>query len=443
MTSINSDFEIPGPVAQSVVQRDRRVVMPCAGRAYPFVLDRGLGCEVWDVDGNRFLDMTAGIAVLAAGHSHPRIVRAIQQQVERFTHLAGTDFYSESMVRLCETLAATFPPPWQWQIFLCNSGTESIEGAIKLARHASRRHAIISFFGAFHGRSYGSMSATTSHSRQRDGHYPLLPGLYHAFFADPYRPPFGVAPGEVTSACLRYIEHVIFGRLVPPDEVAAILIEPIQGEGGYIVPAPGFLRGLREICDRHGILLVFDEVQCGVARTGRMWAYEHEEVIPDIVTSAKGLGGGLPIGAIVAKAGIAERWSAGSHGSTYSGNGIVCAAALEVLALAREELIDNAHVVGALLRSELERLQEKYPEIGAVRGRGLMIGVDLVKSRPSAVPDRVLAHEVVLHAFRRGMLLLTCGESTVRFCPPLILTTQQAYEAVERFELALRLARES
>ena len=448
MPAFSEAAEIPGPKAQALVERDGKVFAPCAGRVYPFVIERGEGCYVWDVDGNRYLDMNAGIAVVAAGHSHPRLVRAIQQQVTKFVHMAGTDFYNEPMIRLGEKLVSMMPvttpagqpPQREWQVFLTNSGTEAVEASIKLARYVTGRQGIVAFFGAFHGRSYGSLSLTASKPVQRRGYYPLVPGTFHAFFANPYRRPFDVDPERVTQVCLDYIEHTLFHTIAPPRDVAAIILEPIQGEGGYVVPSPGFLKGLREICDQYGIMLILDEVQSGVGRTGKMWAFEHEGIVPDIVASAKGLGGGMPIGAMIARKELTMLWEPGAHGNTYGGNALACVSASEVLGLVEEELADNAVRVGDYLRQGLEELQGRYEQIGDVRGRGLMLGAEFVKDRASREPARALAHNVMEEAFKRGLLLLTCGASTIRFCPPLVLTEAQVDEGLTIFEAALRAA---
>jgi 4-aminobutyrate aminotransferase len=438
----------PGPRARALIERDNAVFAPCAGRVYPFVVERGEGCYVWDVDGNRYLDLNAGIAVVAAGHSNPRIVRAVQEQAARLIHMAGTDFYNEPMIKLGEKLVSLMPstaPAGEparrdWQLFLTNSGTESVEAAIKLARYVTGRQGIIAFFGAFHGRSYGSLSLTASKPAQRRGYYPLVPGTFHGFYANPYRPPFDIDSERVSQVCLNYIEQTLFHTIAPPRDVAAIIIEPIQGEGGYVVPAPGFLKGLRHICDQYGILLIADEVQSGAGRTGRIWACDHEGVVPDIVASAKGLGGGMPIGAMIARRHLTEGWQPGSHGNTYGGNALACAAAYEVLSLVEEELAANAARVGAYLKEGLEELQGRYKQIGDVRGRGLMVGVEFVKDRASKEPAKALASAVMEGSFRRGALLLTCGASTVRFCPPLTLTTAQVDEGLTIFEAALRAA---
>jgi len=444
--SIADSAAIPGPQARALVKRDSVVYAPCAGRVYPFVIERGEGCYVWDVDGNRYLDLNPGIAVVSAGHSHPRMVRAIQEQATKFIHMAGTDFYNEPMIRLGEKLVSLMPntapndqpPQRDWQLFLTNSGTEAVEASIKLARYVTGRQGIVAFFGAFHGRSYGSLSLTASKPVQRRGYYPLVPGTFHAFYANPYRPPFGVEPERVTQACLDYIEQTLFHTIAPPRDVAAIIVEPIQGEGGYVVPAPGFMRGLRQICDQYGILLIADEVQSGTGRTGKMWAFEHDGIVPDIVASAKGLGGGMPIGAMIARTQLTEQWEPGSHGSTYGGNALACTAAYEVLSLVESELAANAARVGDYLRQGLEELQGRYEQLGDVRGRGLMLGVEFIKSRATREPARALAHDVMEEAFKRGLLLLTCGASTMRFCPPLVLTEAQVDEGLTIFEAALR-----
>ena len=429
---------IPGPRAQALVARDEAVFTPAMGRVYPFAMEHGEGCYVWDVDGNRYLDVNAGIAVVALGHSHPRMVKAIQDQAAKFIHMAGTDFYNEQMVRLGEQLVASMPSSHRWQTFLCNSGTEAIEASLKLARYATGRQGIIAFFGAFHGRSYGSLSLTASKAVQRCGMKPLMPGVFHAFYGNPYRTPLGVPTERAAEAALDYIEHTLLYTIAPPRDVAAIVVEPIQGEGGYIVPAPGFMQGLRRICDEHGILLVCDEVQSGIGRTGKMWAFEHEGVIPDIVASAKGLGGGVPIGAMIARHELMSKWESGAHGSTYAGNALTCAAANVVLEEVQNGLMENAARVGDYLMQGLEELQGRYPQIGDVRGRGLMVGVDFVLDRETHKPDRKLANDLMEECFRRGLLILTCGASTVRFCPPLVITEAQIDEALTIFEQALQ-----
>jgi 4-aminobutyrate aminotransferase len=458
MASSNPTTVIPGPKATDLVERDRAVYTPAMGRVYPFVIERGEGCYVWDVDGNRYLDMNAGIAVVAAGHSHPRMVKAIQEQAGKFIHMAGTDFYSEPMVKFGEKLVSLMPKSHQWGVFPCNSGTEAIEASIKLARYVTGRPVILGFFGAFHGRSYGSMSLTASKATQRRGYGSMAPSTFHAFYANPYRPPLGVSAERTAEACLEYIEKTLFTTIAPPTDIAAIVVEPIQGEGGYVVPPTGFLCGLRRICDEHGILLICDEVQSGVGRTGKMWAFEHEcaevgskadgscatcgktpkGVVPDIIAAAKGLGGGMPIGAMIARKELTDRWGAGAHGSTYAGHALACAAAYEVLSLVEEELAENAANVGSYLKQGLEELAGRYDVIGEVRGRGLMVGVEFVENRDTKVPAKQLADQLMEECFRRGLLVLTCGASTIRFCPPLTLTEAQVNEGLTIFEEALQ-----
>ena len=424
----------PGPQAQEIVRRDTQVLAPVSGRVYPFVIDRGVGCEVWDVDGNRYLDFNAGIAVVATGHSHPRVVKAVQEQAAKFIHMAGTDFYNEPQVKLGERLISTMPAGHDWRVFLGNSGTEAVEASIKLARYATGRQGIIAFFGAFHGRSYGSLSLTASKVRQRAGYFPLLPGVAHAYYPNPYRPPLGSDPAKVVDTCLDYIERTLFETVMPPSEVAAIVAETIQGEGGYLVPPADWFPRLRALCDRYGILLILDEVQSGIGRTGKMWAFEHFGIVPDIVASAKGLGSGMPIGACIARKELTDNWLPGAHGNTYGGNALAAVAAYETLGLVQDELMDNARRVGAYLRQELQGIADRANNIGMVRGEGLMVGVEFVQDKTSKAPDPEGAEQVMVEAFRRGLLLLTCGKSTIRFCPPLVLTREQVDEGLAIFE---------
>jgi len=410
----------PGPKAQEVVRRDEAWTSSCYIKEYPLVVARGRGPVVEDVDGNRFLDFMAGIAVCSTGYSHPTVVAAIKDAADRFLHICGSDFYYESMAALCERLARLAPGPSRKRVFLTNSGTEATEGAIKLARYATRRTAIIAFRGAFHGRSTGAVSLTSSKARQHAGFGPLLPDVHHVPFAYRYRCQWCADKGECTRGCIDVIEQDLFARHLDPHDVAAIFVEPVQGEGGYVVPPPGWLRDLRALCDRYGILLVADEVQCGVGRTGRMWACEHEGVEPDILLTAKGLGSGMPIGAIVAKESVST-WESGSHGSTYGGNPVCCAAALATLDLVEGGLMANAATMGERLLAGLRRLQEKHRCIGEVRGLGLMIGVEFVKDRGTREPAPELLHDLVLAAFRRGLLLLGAGKSTLRLAPPLVV----------------------
>jgi 4-aminobutyrate aminotransferase len=404
----------PGPKARAVVARDEAWTSACYIKEYPLVVQRGRGAMIEDVDGNRYLDFMAGIAVASTGYSHPAVVAAVKEAAERFLHICGSDFYYEGMAALCERLAKVAPGPSKKRVFLTNSGTEAVEGAIKLARNSTRRPALIAFEGAFHGRSYGAMSLTASKSRQRGGFHPLLPDVYHVPYPSPYRD-----GRDALARTLTALDDLLARRLDPRD-VAAIFVEPIQGEGGYIVPPAGFLRALRELCDRHGILLVFDEVQCGVGRTGRMYACEHEGVEPDVLLTAKGLGSGMPIGAIISKEAV-TRWERGSHGSTFGGNPVCCAAALATLDAVESGLTENAARMGERLLTGLRRLAERYESIGDVRGVGLMIGVEFVKDRATKEPAGELVHELVQRAFERGVLLLGAGRSTLRLAPPLVV----------------------
>ena len=393
----------PGPNARAVIDRDVAAASTSYIKEYPLVVAHGRGAMIEDVDGNRYLDFMAGIAVAATGHAHPKVVAAIQEAASRFLHICGTDFYYEDMTALCERLARVAPGPSKKRVFLTNSGAEAVEGAIKLARNSTRRPALIAFDGAFHGRTYGAMSLTSSKVTQRAGFGPMLPEVYHV----PY--------GNVRS-----IETELFARRVHPNDVAAIFVEPIQGEGGYVVPPRGFLTALRELCDRHGILLVIDEIQSGIGRTGKMFACEHEGVEPDVLLTAKGLGSGMPIGAIIARDDV-MKWTQGAHGSTFGGNPVCCAAALATLDLVEDGLTTNARVMGERLLTGLHRLAERHETIGDVRGVGLMIGVEFVKDGATREPASELVHEMVQRAFRRGLLLLGAGKSALRLAPPLVI----------------------
>ena len=424
----------PGPKARALIERDKGVASTSYIKEYPLVVARGEGAMVEDVDGNRFLDFMAGIAVTSTGHAHPQVVAAIKEAASKFLHICGTDFYYESMTALCERLARLAPGPSKKRVFLTNSGTEAVEGAIKLARNATRRTALIAFDGAFHGRTYGSMSLTSSRSTQRGGFEPMLPGVYHVPYANRYRCQHcgGRNPQPAcTLDCVRSIETELFARRLDPRDVAAIFVEPVQGEGGYVVPPPGFLGALRELCDRHGILLVFDEVQSGIGRTGRMFACEHEDegVEPDVLLTAKGLGSGMPIGAIIAKESV-MKWDRGAHGSTFGGNPVCCAAALATLDLVEGELTANARVMGKRLLEAMQHLAERHTVIGDVRGLGLMVGVEFVKDRKSREPAREIVEELVQRAFKRGLLILGAGRSSLRLAPPLIIDEYDVDTAV-------------
>jgi 4-aminobutyrate aminotransferase len=428
--------ELPGPKAKALLERDRLVVSPAFSRPYPFVMERGRGAEVWDVDGNRFLDFTSGIAVTATGHAHPRVVRAIKTAADRFIHISS-DYYHELLVRLGERLNELAPFVEPGMTFFTNSGTESVEGALKLARFATGRPRFIGFTGGFHGRSMGSLAFTASKVVQQEGFFPTMPGVVHVPYPNPYRPIF--LGDDQGLAVHDYIEHVLFKTNVPPQEVAAILLEPIQGEGGYIVPPDSFLPALRQLCDRHGIMLILDEVQSGIGRTGKMFAVEHWNVQPDIVAVAKGLGSGMPIGAVVARKSVMEQWFPGAHGNTYGGNPLACAAALATLELVENEYLENARQLGRYLLERLWDLQSRHDVIGDVRGKGLMIGLELVEDRQSKKPAAGFVNAVVLEAFHQGLLLLSCGQSTLRLMPPLVLERALADEALEILELSFNI----
>lgn len=436
MTCPELKTPLPGPKARAIIERDAKHVSPSYTRAYPFVMARGEGAVVEDVDGNRFLDCAAGIAVTSTGHSHPEVVKAITDQAQKFLHMSGTDFYYEPQVRLAEELDAMVPIDGDVRSFFGNSGAEAVEAAIKLARHSTRRQNFIAFLGAFHGRTMGSVSLTASKAIQRRGFGPVMPGVHHAPYADCYRCPLKLKPESCEAECLDYIEHKILVHLVSPDEVAAIIVEPIQGEGGYLVPPAQFLQRLSALTKQHGMLLVADEVQCGMGRTGRMFACEHFGLRPDVITLAKGIASGMPLGITAARAEVMA-WPPGAHASTFGGNPVSCAAALATIKLLRESLVKNAETVGAYLKDGLQDLATRHPLIGDVRGKGLMIGVELVRSRETkerAVTER---DAVVDACFRRGLLLLGAGLNTLRFAPPLVLTTDQADIAIRIVDEAL------
>ena len=413
---------LPGPNAKALIDRDRKYVSPSYTRDYPFVIARGEGAIVEDVDGNRFLDCAAGIAVNSTGVSHPEVVQAICDQAQKFIHMSGTDFYYEPQVRLAEELAAIAPIDGDVRTFFANSGTEATEAAFKLARYHTRRAGVIAFLGAFHGRSMGSLSLTASKAVQRRGFGPFMPGVYHAPYPDPYR---ASSPDAAAAQSLSYIEDQLFTHLVAPDEIAAVVVEPIQGEGGYIVPPPAFLHGLRELTRKHGILLVVDEVQSGMGRTGKMFAADHIGLRADIVTIAKGIASGLPLGVACARAEIMS-WPPGAHASTFGGNPVACAAANATIRLLNGGLVANAAAVGEHLFAGLRALAEKHSIIGDVRGRGLMIGIELVRDRQTkerAIEER---NALVQAVFHRGVLILGAGRNAIRLAPPLVLTRAQA-----------------
>ncbi len=429
---------LPGPKAQAAVAADARLISPSYTRSYPLVAKRGRGARVEDVDGNEFLDFAAGIAVTSTGHCHPEVVEAIQKQAAELIHISGTDFYDEHLTELAEQLSAVAPMKGPHKVFYGNSGAEAIECALKLARYHTGRQHIISFLGAFHGRTMGALSLTGSKPQQKRRFGPLVPGVTHVRYPYAYRGCTGGPQEEEAFAlgCARYIEDKLFKTILPPEEVAAIFVEPIQGEGGYVVAPTIFMHELRKICDRHGILLVADEVQSGAGRTGKWWAIEHTGVEPDIVCMAKGIASGMPLGICMARADVMD-WVPGSHASTFGGNPISLAAAVATMEILEREAIANAAHVGGKMLKRLEGWKQTHPLVGDVRGRGLMIGIELVKDKATREPATALRNRVETLAFERGLMILGCGETSIRLCPPLIINEHEATVALDILEDAL------
>jgi 4-aminobutyrate aminotransferase len=424
----------PGPKGRDIIRRDKQFASTSYIKAYPLVVSHGEGAMVEDVDGNRFIDWMAGIAVSATGYSHPRVVDAVREAAGNFFSMCTTDWYYENFSAVMERLAKIAPGPSKKRVFLTNSGTEAVEGAIKLARNYDGRKSLIAFKGAFHGRSYGAMSLTSSKVTQRASFGPFLAGVYHVEYPDPYRSMWDSSRfKDVGEAAVAHIEEDMFQRHVPPEDVAAIFVEPMIGEGGYINPPKSFLRGLRDLCDEHDILLVCDEIQSGIGRTGKMWACEHAGVEPDVLLTAKGLASGMPLGAIIAKE-SKMRWVGGSHGSTFGGNNVSCAAALATIDLVESKYMANARKMGARLKTGLKKMQKKYPCIGDVRGEGLFLGVEFVKDRKTKKPAKQLVEDIMQLGFRKGLLLLSCGASTIRVAPPLCLDEYDVDRGLEIFE---------
>jgi len=427
---------LPGPEARKILALDHQFVSPSYTRDYPLVAGRGRGACVEDVDGNVFLDFAAGIAVVSTGHCHPEVVRAIQRQAETLIHMSGTDFYYPLLARLAEKLTQITPGQFAKRVVFGNSGAEAIEAAIKIARYHTRRHRLIAFLGCFHGRTLGALSLTASKAVQRRGFGPLLSGVTHVPYPNPYRCCAGHGAAECDCDCTEFIEKQLLRTAVPADEVAAIVVEPIQGEGGYIVPPPGFLGRLRQLADRHGILLIFDEVQCGMGRTGKMWACDHSGVAPDILVTAKGIASGLPLGVAVARAELMD-WGPGAHASTFGGNPVACAAAMETIRLLEEKYVANAARLGEHVMARLADWPQKHPLVGQVRGRGLMVGIEIVKDQKTREPHPEARGIIIEKAFQKGLLVLGCGESTVRLMPPLVIEREHADTALEILEVCL------
>ncbi len=427
--------EPPGPKAKRLLERDSAVISPSYVRFYPLVVDHAKGSVIIDVDGNRYIDFNSGLAVMNVGHNHPKVIEAVKTQLEKFVHYSNTDFYYEPSIELAEKLVQIVPGEAKKKVYFGNSGTEAVEAAIKLARWYTKRQYIIAFIGSFHGRTLGSLSLTSSKPVQRAGFSPLLPGVVHVPYPNPYRNPFGTNdPEEVSQRCLSYIEDYVLSKFIPPEEVAAIVFEPIQGEGGYVVPPDSFFPGLRKLADQHGILLVSDEVQAGMGRTGKWWAIEHFGVVPDIITSAKALGGGFPLGAMISTEEIMS-WPEGSHASTFGGNPVACVASLATISVIEEErLLERALRVGEEVLRRLREIYERHPLIGDVRGKGLMIGVELVKDRKTKEPAREEAKEVMLRSWKSGVAIITAGVSTLRIAPPLNIPEEYLWRALEIIE---------
>lgn len=425
-----------GKNARALLNKDSKYISPSYTRVYPFFMERGEGAYVWDVDANRFLDFTCGIAVTSTGHSHPKVVKAIEDQARRFLHMSGSDFYYEKEILLAERLAAVAPGNKPKKVFFCNSGAEAVETAIKLARYATGRQHFISFFGSFHGRTMGALALTASKDTQRKRFSPLMPGVTHVPYGDCAHCAYNLVYGKCGIACVDYIEEVLFKRTLPPEEVAAIFIEPVQGEGGYIVPPPEFIPRLKALADKYGILLVSDEVQAGMGRTGKMFSIEHWNVVPDIICVAKALASGLPLGAVIAPADVMA-WKPGSHGSTFGGNPVSCAAALATLDLLEGGLVDNAARMGSYLIKRLKAIQERSKVVSSVTGKGLMIGLEIVEGKRTRKPAPVVRNAIVDACFHLGLLVLPCGPSTVRIVPPLIIGKKEADIGLAIFAKAL------
>jgi 4-aminobutyrate aminotransferase len=429
---------LPGPKARAIIDRDDQVISPSYTRSYPLVAERGEGAIVEDPDGNRFLDFAAGIAVVATGHCHPKVVKAIQDQAARLIHMSGTDFYYENMVVLAEKLAKLVPGNSPRRVYFGNSGTEAIEAAIKLARYHSGRGQFVAFVGAFHGRTMGSLALTASKSTQQKGFFPVMPGVHHVPYAYCYRCSYGKTPDSCSVECVQAIETELFRTAVAPQDVAAIFVEPVQGEGGYVVPPRKFFDELRRLADKHGILLVADEVQSGMGRTGKMFASEHFGLEPDVIALAKGIASGLPLGAMVARAELMS-WKPGAHASTFGGNPVAVAASLATIELLEQELVENAGLIGAHLMSRMRDWPERFPIVGDVRGLGLMIGIELVRDQATKERAGDLRDKLVQMCFERGLLVLGAGPNTIRLCPPLVINKDQADFAAQTIENCLRL----
>ena len=422
-----------GPIARDIIERDAASLSPSYTREYPLVIERAQGSEVWDVDGRRYIDFMAGIAVLNVGHRHPKVVAAVQEQIEKFWHICLSDFYYANAVELAEKLQAIAPMQDESRIYFGNSGTEAVEAAVKLAMYKTGRSQFVGFTGAFHGRTLGSLSFTSSKYVQR-GRYHLGLRVYHLPFPNPYRPVLTGDGDNHGQVVMDYLENELFQTTVDPHDIAAVLVEPIQGEGGYVVPAPHFFPRLRGVCDKYGIILIVDEVQSGAGRTGKWWAIEHEEIEPDVVCFAKGVGSGMPLGGIIAREKI-MRWKPGAHGSTFGGNPVAIASAMATLQVIEEEdLLDRAQQMGEYISDALAEMQMRHRSMGDVRGRGLMLGVEFVHSRKKKTRAPKLRNAVIHKAFEKGLLLLPCGRNTIRLTPALNVPSDLVEDALKIFE---------
>jgi 4-aminobutyrate aminotransferase len=428
----------PGPKARELVAKDEKLISSSLVRFYPLAAESGHGAIVKDVDGNEFIDFNSGLVCLAVGHSHPKVVAAIKNQAEKLIHYSWTDFYYEKVVQMSEQLVKITPGNFPKRVFLSNSGTEAIEAAMKLAKWHTRKHAFLSFIGAFHGRTLGSLSLTASKPYQRRHFFPMVPGDTHVPFAYCYRCPFKLSYPECGMYCVDFIQEQVLDKYLPPEDVAAMFVEPIQGEGGYVVPPDDYFKRLKKLLDKNGILLADDEVQSGMGRTGRWFGIEHWGVEPDILSTSKALASGMPIGATVSRAELMD-WEGGSHANTFGGNPVSCAAALEVINAIRDEhLMENATKQGAHIMKRLKEMQEKYPIIGDVRGKGLMIGAEIVKDPKTKEYGDTEAHDIMMKSFRRGLALITAGRSTLRIAPPLVITQDLVDSGLDVLEGAVK-----
>lgn len=427
----------PGPKAKKIVERDEAIISPSFGRAYPLVVESAQGNIVKDVDGNEFIDMNAGLAVCSVGHGHPKLKEAIKKQVDKFIHYSYTDFFYEDYVDLGEDLSKILPMKGQKKVFYGNSGAESIEAAMKVSRYHSGRQGYLAYIGSFHGRTMGAVTLTASKPYQRAKFSPLIPGAEHIFYPYCYRCPFNLECPSCGYACVDYIDDHLFHKYLPPDEVAMLIAEPIQGEGGYVVPPKGYFTKLKKLLDEHGILFAVDEVQSGVGRTGKWWAIEHWDVEPDILCTAKGIAAGLPLGVMASKAEIQD-WKPGSHASTFGGNPVSCAAASAVLDIIKtENLLDNATEQGNHIKKRLNEMKEEHPMIGDVRGKGLMVGVEIVKDKDTKEVAPKETSEIMMECFRNGLAIVNCGVNVIRWMPPLTITRDLIEPSLEIFEKAL------